>query len=691
VPEGLWKCCECSAVERKKKSRCGECKACTRDDCGKCKFCLDKPKFGGPSKLKQPCEKKVCPYPRFAPPASSTTVAGAITCRVVTNDDQNTGKRKRGRPRKYEKTSQLIVGQNIPGVPSSASNLAPIIVKKRGRPRKYPPENDHAPINSGGPNHEETMLINGSKKKRGRPRKHSIDGRETQQLKRVKIEQADEESVFRFKISSLDLSYNDETKKLQLDEEKLKQSLVFRFKISSLDLSYNDETQHLQLDEEKLKQSLLFRFKISSLKSAYKDPQSIKIRKIIKTAQRDPSDFKAIDKAFEHLRKCMKSVDDVKTAILFGGIETICKGMEDHPEKSILQAEACCTLAEILWKFPGISTKLIHMKTIDLIVSSIRSCPNNFKVQQMGCGALGALSYDDNAIQHIMDAKGVQAVVAAMKRFPKKLEVQKEGCYFIQNLIVRSIEALRIVSKSQVVSIIIEAISDPDSDTEFSILVCGVIANLAVDQKAKEKVGKTDAISTFISKLNGVGNAAVKEAACTAIKNLASGSTRNQKKILEKEGLEAVFDTIRSHPNDPLLLTLSFNVMKELCMYDEEVAHKIVKNGGIKLILKAMDRNHDLATMQVAACEIIGYLQFKGKSEIQAPKLVKAVVTAMKNHSDDSDVQIQACDALFELSQIPTTRLILKRKETQDLLALAKNQFEACASDVDDIIAATKK
>ena len=36
------------------------CKGCVRPDCGKCNACLDRPKFGGPGRLKQACKKRVC-------------------------------------------------------------------------------------------------------------------------------------------------------------------------------------------------------------------------------------------------------------------------------------------------------------------------------------------------------------------------------------------------------------------------------------------------------------------------------------------------------------------------------------------------------------------------------------------------------------------------------------------------------
>ena len=40
---------------------CGNCDGCQRkEDCGECKFCRDKPKFGGPNRLKKKCEERVC-------------------------------------------------------------------------------------------------------------------------------------------------------------------------------------------------------------------------------------------------------------------------------------------------------------------------------------------------------------------------------------------------------------------------------------------------------------------------------------------------------------------------------------------------------------------------------------------------------------------------------------------------------
>merc|ERR1719419_1585178 len=49
-----------ASASAKKIRRCGECEGCMREDCGKCEICLDKPRFGGPGKLKKACPDRKC-------------------------------------------------------------------------------------------------------------------------------------------------------------------------------------------------------------------------------------------------------------------------------------------------------------------------------------------------------------------------------------------------------------------------------------------------------------------------------------------------------------------------------------------------------------------------------------------------------------------------------------------------------
>ena len=44
----------------RKRKRCGMCDGCQQHDCKECAHCLDKPKYGGPGRLKQCCKRRKC-------------------------------------------------------------------------------------------------------------------------------------------------------------------------------------------------------------------------------------------------------------------------------------------------------------------------------------------------------------------------------------------------------------------------------------------------------------------------------------------------------------------------------------------------------------------------------------------------------------------------------------------------------
>jgi len=565
----LWKCCECSATERTRKSRCGECKACLRKPCGKCTHCLN-------NSTKRVCIKKVCPYPRFAPPASSTSIPGLTNIKIPSDGDD-------------EKA---------------------------------------LPIKSGG-------------KKRGC---ESDGGGRGKKIKRKGEVDSDEDDV-------------------EMEEES---------------------------EDEWAGGPITVKIKVNSLKSAFMDPESVKIRKIINSARRNATDSKACDKACEHLRKHLSTTDNLEKIILWRGIEMICDAMREHPDKTIVQAEACCTLAEMIWLDPTIATKLAHEGAIELIATCMNRFATNLKVQQMGCGAFRALTYDETSVHFISDADGLAAVLSSMKNNPTKLLVQREACYFLQNMLVHENQTANAISKSRVVPIIADAMANEHADAEFIQSVCGLIANLALNKRAKTAIGKSGAIPCIIEAVNASEDLDVKQAACSALKHLALESSDNQKRISEAGGLEAVFSAIKAFANDEVLLIAAFGAMKELCIGDEASGRKLVSKGIVKIILRAMEENQDLAIMQSAACGLIGYLPY-GKRDKEAPKLAKAVIAAMKAHGDGSYVQIEGCDALVELSHINSVLPILKEKSTQKLLQKAKKEYEECQSDVNDIIAITKK
>ena len=163
-----------------------------------------------------------------------------------------------------------------------------------------------------------------------------------------------------------------------------------------------------------------------------KDTESVQIHKIMKAARKSPMDSKVQDKACEQLRKLvtpsLSPSECCVKIILAGGIELISKAMSQHPDKSILQAEASATISELVWAKPELAIKLAHMGIVQQIIRGMESFPVHPKVKHFGCSAFRSLSDEVSNIVVINNGYGITATLNSIKRNPKKLGVQKEAC-----------------------------------------------------------------------------------------------------------------------------------------------------------------------------------------------------------------------------------------------------------------------
>lgn len=90
-----------------------------KEDCGKCFSCRDKPKFGGPGVHKQGCEKRKCPYMRFAPPANANESKSKRKHFLVDGDESQKHNKKHKKKKKIKRNKTReerlmeIVGDDI--------------------------------------------------------------------------------------------------------------------------------------------------------------------------------------------------------------------------------------------------------------------------------------------------------------------------------------------------------------------------------------------------------------------------------------------------------------------------------------------------------------------------------------------------------------------------------------------------
>ncbi|XP_046572748.1 LOW QUALITY PROTEIN: uncharacterized protein LOC124280812 [Haliotis rubra] len=120
---------------RRRKVRCRQCKGCMAEDCGKCIYCLDKPKFGGRSVMKQACVERKCSNPKYAKVATTFVLKNIKSRDREPDDDSHTdgdGRHSFSSKSSHNSTGGNNGGRRLPmvqdgdGRSSNSSNTPPM-------------------------------------------------------------------------------------------------------------------------------------------------------------------------------------------------------------------------------------------------------------------------------------------------------------------------------------------------------------------------------------------------------------------------------------------------------------------------------------------------------------------------------------------------------------------------------------
>ena len=225
---------------------------------------------------------------------------------------------------------------------------------------------------------------------------------------------------------------------------------------------------------------------------------------------------------------------------------------------------------------------------------------------------------------------------------------------------------------------------------DFMESVLGLVGTLALDKGAQASLGRSSTLPTLLETVRTSPLGLVKRLALLALAAIAMENSQNQSRITEAGGISIILTAARAFAIDSTVVLAALNLAKELVVGDEATAQRFVDEGGLKTTLLVMKKHFDKGPLQVAACHIIAYLPYEEENPV-APKVAEAIVHALENHAMDAEVQALGCEALLEIvTHVPSVRKLVKKKATQELLIAAKEEYEDCVSDVDDLLAACK-
>lgn len=509
-----WKCCECAALEYKRKFRCGECSACkVKEDCGKCYACCDKRKFGGRGLLKQGCDKRKCPYMRFAPPANA-----------------NASKSKR--------KHFLIDGED-----SS---------KKHKKPKK--------------------------KKK---------------------------------------------LKKLKTREERLME----------ISAQASDDIGDVDCD------AFINRKKIKG------DPVGNMILLIMKKAFEMADDAKVQETACEHLRFIVKTIENAEKAIKLGALKMVSKAMNDHTEKSSVQAAANAFLADLVWVHPPSIVTILRSGCLPLVLKSMDFHDQHVQVCTSAISVFRAMSYDFSNHWICNNINATSSVIKSMKVNQTSNEVIKEGCHFLQNIICNheiSSDTIDLIVSNGIVPVIVGAMSS-QVDTDLVECACGLLGNLAIDDDiSKEIGGNSSSIAILLGILTTNPDEGVSKSALIALKRVSSDNEDNVAKMVEQGGVDVALGFLKRKSHDKDLLATGFGLLSSLTKNRSDNNSQL-----LNFAVSEMRNNPNLPQLLAGSCSVIRNLSV---DDVEQAKVASALaLAAINRHKTNSLVQLEGCQALLNL------------------------------------------
>ena len=419
------------------------------------------------------------------------------------------------------------------------------------------------------------------------------------------------------------------------------------------------------------------------IKTEEADTVGTKMKALINKALKQIGDSKVQDKALEHIRKLITSAEDVEKMIQLGGLKMIANAMRAHSGVTIVQAEANCTLSELLWKSPSCISAIFQEGLLLLILVSMNQHGTHLKVQQMSCGFWRSLSYDFEEHKTIHRVNGVQAVVDSMKRNSKRHEILKEGCFFIQNIVCNpevTPETVNLIVSSGLIPIVVDAIRAFSTKNDFVEAACGALTNLAIDENARAAIGKYEiSIDVILSILeSNVLEEDVLRSSLSALKVLAKENEENKERLVQCGAIERTLSFLDAHPDDVYLVARGFGLLIELTKNSSDNSQTVMDaNGldGFDFITSQMSKHPDSVCIQAGGCGLLRNLPLTSSDQANAARGL--ILAAMKNHAEDCMIQFEGCHALLQFcSMFPSLATSLQSKENAQILRQSHLMFD---------------
>ncbi|KAL6055866.1 hypothetical protein QOT17_016489 [Balamuthia mandrillaris] len=350
-----------------------------------------------------------------------------------------------------------------------------------------------------------------------------------------------------------------------------------------------------------------------------------------------------------------------------GGLEALLNGMKTCPDDAAVQREALKVLINISYSDEH-EKAVVAGGAVDLVVKSMEHHSKDESVQHFACWVLLNLA---SAATPATTA----AIIAAMGAHHSSRVVQHYGAFALEKIAAFH-EDLRM---EMVVKGAVEALAAASAYSELQVCVIRALGNLACNNETQTAVvSKGKGLPTVMAAMNdNPTDETLLTYACWALEQFASENPVNQQAIFEAKGVEAIITAMKAFPESKRLLFSALGALLNLSCNDD-IEKASISTGVIEIALDTIKRHNDVL-LRYSGVWLLANLSHtfdENRRYIAKNGGIDAIVAAMDEHKDFSDLMSHGCLALVNLGKLDENLELLKQKGGEHL--------HTCADAADD-------
>ena len=186
------------------------------------------------------------------------------------------------------------------------------------------------------------------------------------------------------------------------------------------------------------------------------------------------------------------------------------------------------------------------------VVALLKTFSHSADVVRPAFAALESIVGGDDEAKRVAagEAGAIEAVVAAMRAHGSNAEVQKQGCWALENMACDAENKVKAGSAGAI-EVVVAAMRAHASNAGVQQRGCGALMNMTFNDENKVKAGSAGAIESVVAAMRAHGsNAGVQQRGCWALKNMTCKNAENKVKAGSAGAIEAVVAAMRAHDSN---------------------------------------------------------------------------------------------------------------------------------------------